>query len=286
MSVADRVARVEFHPLKVEPCIVPDGLELGRGDVVVVRDAEGEDAGVVVDLTETDEGQYRIVRRATAEECSLRRELNGENERAAAVLKQVKDELNLELRVVGAHWRLDRRKVYLFIASEARVDLRQLHRMTSAVLGARVVLRQVGVRDHARLLGGLGSCGREVCCRRFIRELKPIALRMARQQSLFVESSKISGLCGKLLCCLGFEDETYQQWLKEMPRVGETVLTAHGPRVVVGVDTAKRRLNLRDSMGAEETVALEEVGRERVECQGANSIPCSLGEEGKGEGRA
>jgi len=264
-AAAARVARVEFHPLKVEACVVPEGLELGSGEVVVVRDDEGEDAGSVVDLSDTEEGQYRIVRRASDEECSRRRELKHESERVAAAFEKVRDELELELRVIGAHWRLDRRRVYLYFASEARIDIRQLHRVTSAALGARVALRQVGVRDHARLLGGLGNCGREVCCRRFIRELKPIALRMARQQSLFVESGKISGLCGKLLCCLGFEDEAYQQWLKEMPRVGETVPTASGPRVVVGVDTAKRRLNLRDSSGVEETIALEELGRERGE---------------------
>ncbi len=271
MSAAERVARVEFHPLKVEPCFVPDGMELDVGEMVVVRDDDGEDAGFVVGLTDTDEGQHRILRRASDEERLRRRELEREDERAAAALEQVGSELAMDLRVIGAHWRFDRRKVFLYFASEARIDVRHLQRAAAAAIGARVALRQVGVRDHARLLGGLGSCGREVCCRRFIRELKPIALRMARQQSLFVESGKISGLCGKLLCCLGFEDEAYQEWLKEMPRVGDTVLTGRGPCVVVGVDTAKRRLNLKDASGADETVALEELGRERGQsAQGAD----------------
>jgi cell fate regulator YaaT (PSP1 superfamily) len=265
MSVRARAAGpaalVEFHPLKVEPCVVPEGMELEAGEVVIVQDDEGEDSGLVVDMSDADDAQHRILRRASAEDLVRRQELEQESERAASMFNRLKDELNVELRVVGAHWRLDRRKVYLYFASESRIDARSLHRAVAAAMGARVALRQVGVRDYARLLGGLGSCGREVCCRRFIRELKPIALRMARQQSLFVESGKISGLCGKLLCCLSFEDEAYQQWLKEMPRVGDTVLTDGGSGVVVGVDMAKRRVNVRDASGTELTVALEELGR-------------------------
>jgi cell fate regulator YaaT (PSP1 superfamily) len=122
-----------------------------------------------------------------------------------------------------------------------------------------VSIKQIGVRDHARLLGGLGPCGRNLCCRSFVRELKPIALRMARQQNLFVEPSKISGVCGKLLCCLAFEDQSYQQWLRDMPSNGTVVKTGQGPAVVTGHDAVRRRVTVRHKDGTEESVALEEL---------------------------
>lgn len=258
----DRVAAVALHPFKTELCSVPDGMPVATGDMVIIQDEDGEDLGRVDVFRDSDEPRSRVLRAATPADVERRREMDERTPRALALFARLRDEHHLRMRVVGAHWRLDARKVCFYFASEDRLDFRVLHKAISSTLGARVAIKQVGVRDHARIQGGLGACGREVCCKSFIRELRPIALRMARQQNLFVEPSKISGLCGKLLCCLAFEVDVYQQWLREMPMLGTPVITQRGPATVAALDVIKRRVQLRYPDGAEENVALEELNRE------------------------
>ena len=253
------VALVELHAFKSELCELPAGLAVRPGDVVVIRDDDGEDVGQLVSLEDSDEGRSTVLRKASADDLRRRQELDAETEKALAVFCRLKDEFKFGMQVVGAHWRLDRKRICFYFASEERLDFRALHKAVSAALASRVAIKQVGVRDHARVLGGLGPCGRELCCRSFVRELKPIALRMARQQNLFVEPAKISGLCGKLLCCLAFEDQSYQEWLREMPSVGSEVRTGQGPGVVVAHDATRRRMTVRYADGAERSVALEDL---------------------------
>lgn len=145
--------------------------------------------------------------------------------------------------------------------SEHRLDFRALHKVISSALNIRVAIKQIGVRDHAKLVGGLGPCGRESCCRGFMRELRPIALRMARQQNLFVEPSKISGLCGKLLCCLGFEEDCYRRNLAELPRIGSRVRTVRGVGKVVGFDVLSRSVKVRYEDDVEHLVVLEDTSK-------------------------
>ena len=255
------VVLVEVHPFKSELCDIPAGLAVHPGDVVVVQDEDGDDVGRVISYEDSDESRTVILRKATEDDLKRREGLDSETGRALEVFCRLKDDNGLGpgMRVVGAHWRLDRKKICFFFASEERFDFRSLHRAISTALDSRVSIKQIGVRDHARLLGGLGPCGRNLCCRSFVRELKPIALRMARQQNLFVEPSKISGLCGKLLCCLAFEDQSYQQWLRDMPSNGSTVNTERGPAVVTAHDAIKRRVSVRYGDGTELSVALEEL---------------------------
>ena len=253
------VALVELHPFKSELCDIPAGLAVRPGDIVVVQDEDGEDVGKFVSYEDSDESRSVVLREASDDDLKRRHELDDETDKSLEVFCRLVHEYRLGMRVVGAHWRLDRKKICFYFASEERLDFRGLHKAVSAALDSRVAIKQIGVRDHARLLGGLGPCGRDLCCRSFVRELKPIALRMARQQNLFVEPAKISGVCGKLLCCLAFEDQSYQQWLREMPSDGTTVKTERGPAVVAGHDTIKRRVTVRYEDGTEQSVALEEL---------------------------
>ena len=253
------VALVEMHPFKSELCDLPDGLPVRAGDDVVVQDEDGEDVGRVVSYEDSDESRSVVLRAATEDDLRRRRELDGETDKALTIFCRLTHEYGLGMRVVGAHWRLDRKKICFFFASEERFDFRALHKAVSTALEARVSIKQIGVRDHARLLGGLGPCGRDLCCRSFVRELRPIALRMARQQNLFVEPAKISGVCGKLLCCLAFEDQSYQQWLKDMPSNGIVVKTERGSALVTSHDAIKRRVTVRYDDGTEQSVALEEL---------------------------
>ena len=258
------VALVELHAFKSELCDIPVGLAVRPGDVVVVQDEDGEDVGRFVSYEDSDESRSVVLRKASEADLKRRHELDDETDKSLAVFCRLKQEYRLGMRVVGAHWRLDRKKICFYFASEERFDFRALHKAVSAAMDSRVAIKQIGVRDHVRMLGGLGPCGRDLCCRSFVRELKPIALRMARQQNLFVEPSKISGLCGKLLCCLAFEDQSYQQWLRDMPSNGSTVKTERGTAVVTGHDAIRRRVTVRYEDGTEQSVALEELAPVRA----------------------
>jgi cell fate regulator YaaT (PSP1 superfamily) len=250
---------VEVNPFDSLVCLIPSGMALSPGELVVIQDDEGEEMGRFVARTDAEESESRVVRAATAEDLQLRRELRAQEAAALGLFRRVARELGLNVRAIYAHWRHDRRRILFYFVSEERLDFRSLHRSLAAALNARVTVRQIGVRDHARMLGGLGICGRELCCRAFLREMRPITLRMARQQSLFVEPNKISGVCGKLLCCLGYEDETYRQLIMEMPSIGSRVSTERGEGVVTAVDVLTRHLRVRYGDEAELMVALEDV---------------------------
>lgn len=260
MVEKDRYALVEFNIFKTDWCLLPAGLEIAPKEMVVVGDEEGEDLGklVTIDPTGSRPTEGIILRRATGEDMKVRTELDLKTNETLKIFHRLRDEYELEMQVVGVHWRLDRKKVCFYIVSEQKLNFRKFHKALAATLNVRVAIKQIGVRDYARRLGGIGPCGRILCCQQFLKELKPITLRMARQQNLFVEPNKISGLCGKLLCCLAYEEETYLRLLT-CPRVGEKVRTPRGIATVSRIDPVSHQLLVRYEEGTEETVALEEV---------------------------
>ena len=253
------VVLVEVHPFKSETCVVAKGLDVAVGDLVVMKDEEGEDFGCITGPADGEEGKGIVLRLATEDDKALKAELDEKTQRVLELFCRQKDEFGLDMKVVDAHWRWDRKKICFYFVSDHRLDFRALHKVISSALNIRVAIKQIGVRDHAKMVGGLGVCGREACCRGFMKEMRPIALRMARQQNLFVEPSKISGLCGKLLCCLRFEEECYRRNLAELPRIGSRVETLRGPGKVVGIDVLSRRVKVRYKDDGEQMVALEEV---------------------------
>ncbi|MEO0107885.1 MAG: regulatory iron-sulfur-containing complex subunit RicT [candidate division WOR-3 bacterium] len=253
------------HNYRLEPVENPAGLELLTGEWVVFSDQSGEDLGCVVAPFEVEpDPELRLAaiqRKARPAELRLRRVNQHRAEDALSKFRHLVREYHLPMKPVAAHLRLDRHEIQFFFVSEERLNFRALHRAISHQLNLKVVIRQVGVRDYCRVQGGIGPCGRFLCCASFLTELKPITLRMARQQSLFVEPAKISGMCGKLLCCLRFEEETYSDSLEQLPRVGSTVLTERGPARVVSTDVLTQRVVV-DADGVQFAVALDEVRRE------------------------
>ncbi len=256
------VVRVELHAFKSEACLVARDLEIEPDDLVIVHDDEGDDFGRVIGRVDGEDASGIVLRRATQEDRAVREELDKKTKRVLDLFLRQKDEFGLKMKVVDAHWCWDRRKICFYFIADQRLDFRGLHKVISSALNIRVAIKQIGVRDHARMIGGIGICGREVCCRAYMTELSPIALRMARLQSLFVEPAKISGLCGKLLCCLKFEEETYRQTLAEMPRIGSQVRTERGVGEVSGVDVPTRHVTVRFEDDVEQVVALEDIAGE------------------------
>ncbi|MGQ9677969.1 MAG: PSP1 domain-containing protein [bacterium] len=260
MMGKDQSALVEFNTFKTAWCLLPVEIDIAPKEMVVVGDEEGEDLGKIltIDPTGSRPTEGVILHQATSEDLKVRAELDLKTNQTLEIFHQLCREYHLEMQVVGAHWRLDRKKVCFYFVSDQKLNFRTFHKTLASTLNARVAIKQIGVRDYTRRLGGIGPCGRILCCQQFLKELKPITLRMARQQNLFVEPNKISGLCGKLLCCLSYEEETYR-WLLTCPRVGEKVRTSRGIATVSHVDTITHQLVVRYDEGTEETVSLEEV---------------------------
>jgi len=255
------MALVQFNLFKRNWCVVPQESNYKTGDTVIVADEEGEDLGeiVAINVAGVHPIEGTIVRYATAEDLQLKAELDVKAEQALELFRRLRDEFNLKMQVVGAHWRLDRKKICFYFIADEKLNFRLLHKAIASALNTRVAIKQIGVRDHTKLLGGLGICGRVVCCRQFLKELKPITLRMARQQHLFVDPTKISGLCGKLLCCLSYEEEVYQHLIAMCPQVGTRIKTSGGEGQVIEVDVLTRRLRVRFNDGNEQIIALEEL---------------------------
>jgi cell fate regulator YaaT (PSP1 superfamily) len=205
-------SRVELHAFRAELTLAPGELGLVTGDTVVFRDQYGEDIGRLLGEAQADPDaiQSSIIRRATTVDLAQRDENRARADDCLRTFRHLVRQFRLPMKPVDAQLRLDRREICFYFVSDERLNFRSLHKAISAELHMRVSVRQVGVRDYCRVQGGIGACGRVLCCAGFLTELKPITLRMARQQSLFVEPSKISGVCGKLLCCLGFEECIYR----------------------------------------------------------------------------
>lgn len=187
------------------------GLELTSGDMVILRFKGCEDIGLIKAQSDDAQPKAIAIRKATDEDMLLLREQRSWETEALKTFKAIVKEYDLPMRVVDVHGWIDRQKIAFYFLSEHRLDFRKLHKEVSLVLGCRVVIKQIGIRDHARLVGGLGLCGRPLCCTAFLAELRPISLRSARRQNLYVNPDKISGMCGRLLCCLRFEDESYSK---------------------------------------------------------------------------
>lgn len=215
---------VEFNPFRREWCETSSDLNFKLGELVVVNDGEGEDLGKIIVLHNTPPKVISgvVTRRASNDDLTTWAELKEEAPATLKLFRSLQNEFKLNMKVLTVHWHLDRKKVCFYFVTENRLNFRKFHKALANALKAkyptlatlRVAIKQVGLRDYVRFAGGIGVCGRVVCCKEVLTELKPITLRMARQQHLFVEPAKISGLCGKLLCCLAYEEELYQGLLK------------------------------------------------------------------------
>jgi cell fate regulator YaaT (PSP1 superfamily) len=163
----------------------------------------------------------------------------------------------LKMKVSDAEWQWDRNKLTVYFTAERRVDFRNLVRDLARTFRARIELRQIGVRDEAAQLGGVGRCGRQLCCSTWLREIKPISLQLAKDQSLSLNPQQISGTCGRLMCCLTYEHDAYLAARKRFPREGKTVRTSVGAERVVNIDIWRDLVTLQDENRQRRTLELE-----------------------------
>jgi len=203
----------------------------------------------------------RVVRRATPADTRIADELRRGEDDVRRKARERAAAHKLEMKVADAEWQWDRNKLTVYFTAERRVDFRNLVRDLASVFRTRIELRQIGVRDEARRLDGVGRCGRQLCCT-WLPELRPIGLQIAKDQRLSLNPTQISGACGRLLCCLRFEHEFYVASRKRFPKEGKALATAHGTEKVVSVDIFRERVTLKAEDGTSRTVPLAELKRE------------------------
>ncbi len=227
--------------------------------------------------------ERRVVRAAQPEEIERLRLLREDEDRVRRITRERVLKFGLKMKVTEAEWQFDRNKLTIYFTAERRVDFRELVRDLARTFRTRIELKQIGVRDEAALLGGVGRCGRELCCSTWLRELKPVSLQLAKDQRLSLNPAQISGCCGRLMCCLTYEHEAYVEARKKFPREGKTLVTAQGREKVVSVDIWRERVLLKAEDGSRRIVELESL---KAEVAGAGTgAGDGDGGEGKHRGR-
>jgi len=223
----------------------PNGIDLEVDDRVVVETTRGLEVGLVVisskEVAASDvvKPLKPVVRKAEPDEINHAEQYEEKEREVMAECSQLIAEMKLPMKLLSAEYSLDGRHLTFFFSAEERVDFRELVRELAGRFKIRVELRQVGARDEAKLLGGFGRCGRPLCCASFLSEFTPISIRMAKEQNLPLNPMKISGVCGRLLCCLAYENQQYRSMKEKMPREGRHVTTAMGTARVLGTNPLK-----------------------------------------------
>lgn len=228
----------------------PGEWELAAGDGVIVETARGIEYGkVVIGPAEVEEEEIvaplkRVMRRATLEDVrQLEAGRQKEKEAYAICLEKIASH-NLPMKLVGAEKTFDDNKIIFYFTADGRIDFRELVKDLAAVFKTRIELRQIGVRDEAKMMGGLGCCGRELCCSTWLCDFASVSIRMAKDQSLSLNPAKISGICGRLMCCLKYENDLYEEAKGHFPEVGSRVSTPHGEGKVTGINIFKNTVNV------------------------------------------
>lgn len=229
----------------------PAGIELQEGDSVIAETSRGVEFGeVMIEPKEVSDEEIvpplkKIVRKATEGDVQ-KEETNRQKEKNAFTTCQQKIQAhNLPMKLIDAEYCFDGSQVTFFFSAEARVDFRELVKDLAGALRTKVQLHQVGVRDEAKLFGGMGPCGRSLCCASFLNGFEPVSMKMAKEQSLFLNPLKFSGICGKLMCCLKYEYPMYKEVKSRLPSLGSTVITQKGTGRVVEVNVIKEMLSVQ-----------------------------------------
>ena len=231
-----RIIGVRFRPAGKIYYFAPGKFHIKKGQQVIVETARGIEFGhVVMGPKEVEEDQITqplksVIRLANNEDRKIE-ERNREKEKEAfqICLEKIRKH-KLEMKLIDAEYTFDNNKVLFYFTADGRIDFRELVKDLAAVFRTRIELRQIGVRDETKLRGGIGICGRELCCHTYLSEFAPVSIKMAKEQNLSLNPTKISGVCGRLMCCLTNEQETYEKLNSRLPSTGDTVTTPEGLR--------------------------------------------------------
>jgi len=239
----------------------PTDIDIKKGDFVIVETVRGLEFGEVVigikDIAEENiVSPLKPVIRVATEDDKRTNEKNKQKEKEAfnIALKKIEDH-GLDMKLIDVEYTFDISKIIFYFSAEGRIDFRELVKDLAAIFRTRIELRQIGVRDEAKLLGGLGPCGRELCCKKFLGDFQTVSIKMVKNQGLSLNPSKISGTCGRLMCCLNYEQAVYEEKIKRIPGVGSIVSTEKGEGVVMSNNILKETVSVK--LKGQEEVDLE-----------------------------
>ncbi len=236
----------------------PDNLDIIAGDHVIVETARGFEFGeAVIGLREVPEDDIvsplkKVVRKATDEDKTKNEDNKAREKEAFTLCLEKISEHKLPMKLIDVEYTFDNSKIIFYFVADGRIDFRELVKDLAAIFRTRIELRQIGVRDESKMIGGLGPCGRTMCCASFLGDFEPVSIKMAKEQNLSLNPSKISGVCGRLMCCLNYEQNTYEDIRRKTPAVGSMVRTMDGKGEVVNTNTllesVKVKLNIDDEI--------------------------------------
>lgn len=227
-----------------------NNLFLSQNALGIVETEHGIDIGSIVRCKSYQnnpgiEVKGKILRKATDEDLSHLPEIENIEKKAYEKCKEKAQGKKLEMKLISVKCLFDKTKIIFYFVAENRIDFRELVRELASIFRTRIEMRQIGVRDEARLVGGYGPCGKELCCVHQSQEFDPVSIKMAKEQNLNLNSLKISGMCGRLLCCLSYEYETYKELNKNIPALGSTIRVGDSDYPVCGVNPMRESLNMR-----------------------------------------
>jgi cell fate regulator YaaT (PSP1 superfamily) len=231
----------------------PGDLHIEKDDFVIVETVRGVEYGRVVTARKQVEEHdvvlplKKVLRLADQKDRLIVEENKQAAKHAYEVCCEKVNEHQLDMKLVDVEYTYDRNKVIFYFTADGRVDFRELVKDLAAIFRTRIELRQIGVRDEAKMLGGIGPCGRMLCCSTFLGDFDPVSIKMAKDQNLSLNPTKISGLCGRLMCCLKYENDEYETAKEQLPDLGEKIQTSHGIGKVVGLNILERVLQVEYS---------------------------------------
>ena len=277
-----RIIGVRFKRLGKIYFFDPKWLEVKKGESVIVETAQGEEiAEVVVPNRMIEEEKVvaplkKVLRLASPRDIKQAEECKKKEKEAFELCNKKIKEHNLQMTLTDVEYKFDNSKILFYFTADGRVDFRDLVRDLAAIYKTRIELRQIGVRDEVKRIGGNGVCGRELCCCSFLSDFETVSIKMAKEQNISLNPSKISGNCGRLMCCLKYEQEVYEEKLKKLPNVGAIVKTPDGKGEVEGLETLKETVKVRIKDGeifkikkydAKDITVLKDVAKEQSDTE-------------------
>ena len=246
-----KVAGIRFKKAGKIYYFDPGDIDVQKGNNVIVETARGVEFGECVTgpkfINEEDivSPLKSVIRKATEEDETQHRENKEKEKEAFEVCLEKIQEHNLVMKLIDVEYTFDNNKVIFYFTADGRVDFRELVKDLATIFRTRIELRQIGVRDESKMVGGLGPCGRPLCCSSFLGDFVPVSIKMAKEQNLSLNPTKISGICGRLMCCLNYEQDTYEDIRKRLPRVGSIVDTEDGRGEVVSNSVVKELVRVK-----------------------------------------
>ena len=238
----------------------PNGLEIKKGDFVVVETARGIEFGeCVIGIKEISEKDIvsplkSVIRVADSEDIDKHKQNKVKEKDALEICLKKVEEHGLDMKLIDVEYTFDNNKVIFYFTADGRVDFRELVKDLATIFKTRIELRQIGVRDEAKMLGGLGPCGRSLCCSTFLGDFASVSIKMAKEQNLSLNPTKISGICGRLMCCLNYEQSTYEDIRKRLPKVGSIVKISDYKGEVISNNTVKESVKVKYKRNDEEVI--------------------------------